>query len=123
MTAVKLDENIPDSVADILRTLGHDAALARDERLAGVNDDELLAAAKVEGRALVMLDTDFTDIRRHPPGDTPGIVVLRLHRHTLGLLRQSAMLLGDFLKREPIRGRLWILDESRLRIWPGAGPP
>ena len=122
MAAVKLDENVSDSVATILRKAGHDPALAREEQLAGTDDDHLLAVAKSEGRVLITLDLDFANIRRHPPTDTPGIVVLRLHRQTLGLIRQSATLRGNFLVREPIRGRLWVLDESRLRIWPGAGP-
>jgi hypothetical protein len=42
---VKLDENVPDSVGAILREAGHDVALARDEQLTGVPDDQLLTAA------------------------------------------------------------------------------
>ena len=39
MPAVKLDENVPDSVGTILRAAGHDVALARDQQLTGVADD------------------------------------------------------------------------------------
>jgi hypothetical protein len=41
--AVKLDENVPDSVGTILREAHHDVAVARDEQLAGVPDGHLLA--------------------------------------------------------------------------------
>lgn len=118
MAAVKLDENIPDSVAAILRPAGHDVALARDQQLAGANDDRVLTVAASEGRTLVTLDRDFTNILRHPPGDTAGIVVIRLHDQTLPRIRQVATALADRLLRESPKGRLWVLDESRLRIWP-----
>ena len=118
MAAVKLDENVPDSVGAILRQAGHDVALARDEQLAGVPDGRLLAAASAEGRVLVSLDRDFTNILQHPPEGTAGIVVIRLQKQTLPFMRRAAMTLGNWLSRESARGRLLVLDESRLRIWP-----
>ena len=123
MARVKLDENVADLVADILRQAEHDVALARDEELAGADDDRLLAAAVSEGRALVTFDLHFSDIRRHPPEATPGVVVLRLHDQTLGPVRLAATALAKLLVDEPLLGRLWILDEHRLRIWPGSGRP
>jgi hypothetical protein len=60
--AVKLDENVPDSVGAILRDAGHDVALARDQQLAGAADDHILAVATGEARVLVTLDRDFTNI-------------------------------------------------------------
>ena len=118
MAAVKLDENVPDSVGAILRQAGHHVALARDEQLAGVPDGRLLAAASAEGRVLVSLDRDFTNILQHPPEGTAGIVVIRLQKQTLPFMRRAAMTLGNWLSRESARGRLLVLDESRLRIWP-----
>jgi predicted nuclease of predicted toxin-antitoxin system len=115
---VKLDENVPDSVATTLRDAGHDVALARDEQLVGADDERVLSVATAEGRVLITLDLDFTDIRRHPPQATPGIVVFRLHAQTITAMRLAATACGALMQREPIAGRLWILDESRLRIWP-----
>lgn len=66
MAAVKLDENVPDSVATVLREAGHDVALARDQQLVGAVDERVLSVAASEGRVLVTLDRDFTDIRRRP---------------------------------------------------------
>jgi predicted nuclease of predicted toxin-antitoxin system len=118
LAAVKLDENIPDSVAEVLHSAGHEVLLARDEQLAGTVDDRLLEVASTEGRVLVTLDTGFADILRHPPIERPGIVVLRLHHQTFGLIQNAAIRLGILLGQEPVEGRLWVLDESRLRIWP-----
>lgn len=118
MAAVKLDENVPDSVAGILRAAGHEVALARDEQLAGANDDRVLTVAASEGRTLVTLDRDFTNILRHPPAATAGVVVIRLQGQTLRRIRQVAAVLAERLLQESAKGRLWVLDESRLRIWP-----
>lgn len=118
MALVKLDENVADVVADTLRQVGHDVALARDEQLAGADDDRLLAASVAERRALVTFDLHFSDIRRHPPEGTAGIVVLRLHEQTLEPVRRIATALASLLLTEQLLGRLWVLDEHRLRIWP-----
>lgn len=115
---LKLDENVPDLVAEILGAAGHDAALARDEALAGVEDEALLGAAILEARALVTFDLHFSDIRRHDPSDTPGIVVLRLRSQSLPPVRRTARALAELLSSEPLAGRLWILSDDRLRIWP-----
>ncbi|MGH6929867.1 MAG: DUF5615 family PIN-like protein [Dongiaceae bacterium] len=119
MTSLKLDENLPDVARELLQTAGHDAATAREEGLAGATDDALLTAAAREARVLVTLDLDFANVRRYDPANTAGIIVLRLHDQTLPMVRRAIVRLGDLLSREATTGRLWILDESRLRIWPG----
>jgi len=120
--SLKLDENIPDLVAEILGAAGHDAALARDEELAGVEDEALLGAAIAEARSLVTFDLHFSDIRRHDPSGTPGIVVSRLRSQSLPPVRRAALALADLLSSEPLTGRLWILSDDRLRIWPAESP-
>ena len=121
MAGVKLDENVADVVRDVLQAAGHDVALARDQQLAGV--EHLLVVAVSEGRALVTFDLHFSDIRRHPPTGNPGIVVLRLRDQSLDPVRRAATALAELLFDQPLRGRLWILDEQRLRIWPAEKSP
>jgi predicted nuclease of predicted toxin-antitoxin system len=116
--AVKLDENVPDSVGTTLREAGHDVAFARDQQLAGAPDDQLLTIAAREGRVLVSFDRGFANVIQHPPVATPGIVVIRLRDQTLPRVRQVAVTLGGLLANEPVQSPLWVLDESRLRIWP-----
>ncbi len=74
---IKLDENIPGSVAGVLRSRGHDVDTVLEESLGGRDDPTVLSAAIDEGRLLLTLDRGFGDVRAYPPGTHPGIIVLR----------------------------------------------
>ena len=76
----KLDENLPEDGVKILANAGHDTATALEEQLGGKHDSKIAYVCKIEQRALITLDTGFGDIRRYPPDEYPGIVVLRLAR-------------------------------------------
>jgi predicted nuclease of predicted toxin-antitoxin system len=112
----KLDENLPPSTAELLRGLGHDVTTVYDQGLQGHNDPELLTACQGEGKVLLSLDLDFSNILVYPPERYAGLIVLRLHepgpRAVLNLLRRVV----PHLATVPVAGRLWIADERRIRI-------
>jgi len=47
---IKLDENLPFSLAILLRSLGHDVHTAQDEGLTGHSDREIWEAAQKESK-------------------------------------------------------------------------
>jgi predicted nuclease of predicted toxin-antitoxin system len=112
----KIDENLPIEVAVALREAGHDAMNVVDQGLGGGADASVAEVCRREGRSLVTLDVDFANVQAYPPRDYPGLVVLRLQRqdkpHVLAVVAAVVPLLGE----ETLEGRLWIVDESRLRI-------
>ena len=112
----KIDENLHSDAATLLRRHGHDAVTVYEQRLRGGSDEEVIGVCRCEGRALVTLDLDFADIRTYPPTEYQGIVVLRLRDQS----RQSALSVLErvvpLLSAEPLAGRLWIADESQVRI-------
>ena len=118
MAAVKfkIDENLPEDVASLLREEGYDAVTVAAQELSGSNDATVAAACQREQRTLVTLDVGFADIRSYPPNEFSGLVVLRLKRqdraHVLDVLRRLAGLFA----REVVVGTLWIADEERVRI-------
>ena len=69
-----------------------------------------------EERALITLDTDFADIRVYPPEQFPGLIVQRLiwqdKPSILNVLRRITPVFSD----ETLEGRLWIVEEERIRI-------
>lgn len=56
---LKLDENIGNRGAELLRLAGHDVATVRDEKLVGTTDEHLYDVCATEKLALVTLDHDF----------------------------------------------------------------
>ena len=112
----KVDENLPVEIAQLIREAGHDVYTVHDQGLAGVSDQTLARVCQEEGRTLVTLDIHFADIRSYPPGDYPGLIVLRLARQDkLHVLEVMSRALKLFVP-EDIHARLWIIDEYKIRI-------
>jgi predicted nuclease of predicted toxin-antitoxin system len=129
----KTDENLPAEVADLPNQAGHDALRVDQQGLSGVADPGVAAVCLVEQRAINTLDTDFMDIRRYPPEDYAGIIVLRPHwqtvprilRLTRSLIRLLALILyqdgirTDIAPRKPRKGgqpQTWDLSQGTLRV-------
>ena len=112
----KIDENMPLAAAAILRQAGHDAETVFDEQLAGGNDQQLAQVCQREGRALVTLDLDFSDIREYPPAEYGGIVVLRPHVQERGPVLYLVEAMLRLLDDEELPGHLWIVERTRARI-------
>ncbi len=113
----KLDENLPEVLASLLAEAGHDVATVLQEELSGCDDRKLFELCQREGRALVTLDLDFANPLNFPPESAAGIIVLRPPRPLFSLLRS---VLGHVVKRietEELRGRLWIVEPTSLRIY------
>ena len=115
---IKVDQNLPREVADVLRSAGHDAVTVNDQQMAGAPDDQLAAVVRAERRGLITLDIDFADVRLFPPTLHAGLIVLRLQRqdkpHVLAVVGRLAQLLDG----QDLAGQLWIVDETRVRIRP-----
>ena len=59
----KIDGNLPVEVKDRLVAHGHDVHTVHEERLAGSQDSAIYQVSQMEGRIVVTLDLDFSDIR------------------------------------------------------------
>lgn len=115
---VKVDESLPREAADLFREAGHDAVTVGDERLEGTPDATVASLVRREGRVLVTLDLDFSDIRAYPPEHYAGLVVLRLdHQDKPHVLQVIGRLIPMF-GREEAKGHLWIVEEKQVRIRP-----
>ena len=116
MIRFKLDENLPPVIGDFLRESGHDVMTVYEQGLRSCADPVVLAACQSEGRTLLSFDLDFSNILQFPPERYAGLIVLRLHkpgpRATMSLVRR---LLPHF-DAVPVAGRLWIVDERRIRV-------
>jgi predicted nuclease of predicted toxin-antitoxin system len=114
---LKLDENLGRRARDELARGGHDVATVPDQSLTGATDEALIEACRDEGRGLVTLDLDFGNPLRFPPDRYSGIAVLRSPPQVsatalLALVRTLAAALA----KEPLSGRLWIVEIGRIRV-------
>jgi predicted nuclease of predicted toxin-antitoxin system len=112
----KIDENLPIDVAYRLQLEGHDAVTVGDQQLGGEADSILADVCKQEKRVMITLDLDFADIRTYPPGDYPGLIVLRLRRQDKPYVLSVFEQLLSALKHDSLENSLWIVDEQRIRI-------
>lgn len=111
----KIDENLPQDAAELLRSLGFDAATVQQENLSGAEDNVIADAIQGERRVLITLDLDFSDIRAYPPERYSGIIVLRPKAQDkfaiMALLRR---LLKALEMNQPDKA-LWIVEPDRIR--------
>jgi predicted nuclease of predicted toxin-antitoxin system len=115
VTTFKTDENLPVEAAALLKEHGLDAATVLEQTLGGHPDSDVAAACKSEGRALITLDVDFANIDAYPPAEYRGIVVLRLaHQDKAQVLRVLGSLVPHLVGVD-LSGRLWIVEETRIR--------
>jgi predicted nuclease of predicted toxin-antitoxin system len=73
---IKLDENLPHQLVQLLTDLGHDVDTVPAEHLAGRDDDVVWATAQTAGRFLVTQDLDFSDARKYAPGTHQGLLLV-----------------------------------------------
>jgi hypothetical protein len=71
------DANIPSGVVEFMRlTLGWDVLFVLEhDDLRRAPDIQHYRLARQLGRTLVTLDRDYTDDRRFPPEESPGVIV------------------------------------------------
>jgi predicted nuclease of predicted toxin-antitoxin system len=112
----KVDENLHEDVGEAPRARGHDAVTVHDQGMRGNPDARLAEVCRAEGRALVSLDLDFANIRDYPPGDYPGLIVLRVADQSRVYVARVFSGVLDLLDRETLAGCLWIVEEHRVRI-------
>ncbi len=112
----KLDENLHPELAGLLNEHGHDAITVWDQSLRGCSDPTIASVCRDEDRVLVTLDLDFADIRRYPPKEYPGLIVMRLTHQSRSHVRGVFQRLLPLIHRERLVRRLWIVEESRVRI-------
>jgi predicted nuclease of predicted toxin-antitoxin system len=113
---VKLDENIPVSLAEALALLGHDVHTVTEQGLTGRTDREIWKQCQFEDRLLITQDLDFSDARKFQPGSHAGIVLVRFQnpgRVTLFNLLSSIFRNHDI---EAWKGCFVVLSETKIRI-------
>lgn len=113
---IKLDENLPFGLANVLKGLGHDVHTAYEEGLAGHSDEEIWGATQKESRFLITQDLDFSDLRRFAPGSHQGILLVPLRTPNR---RNLSALVGELFQKENVSegaGCFVVATERKTRV-------
>jgi len=116
---LKLDENLGERGRVLLTAAGHDVSTVPLQRMESAPDAALLEACRREGRALVTLDLDFANPLDYRPSEYSGIAVLRLPKKITvdDLLQTIATFAKGLEQKNPLAGRLWIVEKGRIRLY------
>lgn len=99
-----------------LQSWGHDVVTTQEENLVGEADEVLLRQAVAQERVLVTNDLDFSNIRRYPPTEHRGIIVLKIRPRTLHEVHLVLKQLLENVAPEAIDQTLVIVDRNKYRV-------
>ena len=113
----KLDENLDPRLALLVQEGGHDVESVFSEGLSGSSDEVVYDVCLREARILITLDLDFSNPFRFPPAKSEGIIVVRPPHPTISQIRAILVAALPGLKRQTLRGKLWIVEPGRIRFY------
>jgi predicted nuclease of predicted toxin-antitoxin system len=113
---LKVDENLPDEIADLFNANGCDAVTVVDQGWRGLADNELWLRIQAEGRWLVTADKEFADLRRCLPGTHAGVILLRATQEGLDEYLFLAETLLKRVKLEENGGAVIVATDRGVRV-------
>ena len=113
---IKLDENLPLELVDLLTSYGHQVETVPSEQLAGHPDAEIFARTIEEGRLLITQDMDFSDRRKFKPGTHAGIALIRLRDPSRRRLVDRVRQILAIEKIDDWQGTFVVISDRKLRI-------
>ncbi len=112
----KVDENLPEEVAEFLVALGYSAHTVEEEGLGGASDPAVISAAEAEGRILLTLDKGITGQLRGSLPKHCGVVLFRPKSLGRGATLLFVTRHIETLIKLPIADRITVVTETGIRI-------
>lgn len=113
---IKLDENLPVRLVQLLAELGHDIDTVPQEGFMGRPDIEVWTATQAAERFLVTQDLDFSDIRHFAPGTHCGLLLVRLRAPGRDALVRRVQTLFQAEPVETWKRAFVVVTDHKLRV-------
>jgi len=112
----KLDENLPQELADDLVRLGHDTDTVVAEMLSGAEDAVVVRASRSAGGILLTLDKGIASLLRYPVEEHSGVVLFRPEALGRGEVLSFVRSRLSLILEMDLAGRLTVVGPKRIRI-------
>ena len=111
-----VDENIPSSFSNELKTTGYEVRHVTEVGLKATDDNEIVSFARKSGEIIITYDLDFSRIISLLSYDSPSLITLRV-----SVLNSESFLkiINEVLKscrRDLETGAMISVDDDRMRI-------
>lgn len=112
-----IDEDMPRSTANVLKTRGYEVFDVRDYGLRGKSDEEVFRFAQTENAVILTGDLGFGNLLRFPVGSHFGIVIAHFPNE-ISTSELNGQIIKEFdnLTETDFRGNLIILEPGKIRI-------
>ena len=112
-----IDEDMPRSTANVLKTRGYGVLDVRDCGLRGKSDEEVFKFAQREGAVILTGDLGFGNLLQFPIGSHCGIVIAHFPNETsTSELNSQIIKAFDNFDEIDFKGNLIILEPGKVRI-------
>ncbi len=113
---VKVDEDLPTAIAQLLRATWHDAVGVLEQGMGGWKDAEVWKAVQSEARFLVTADKGFGDIRIYPPGTHSGVLILRSDEDGIRPMVELIQQTLDSYTLDVLTGTITVVTPRGIRV-------
>jgi predicted nuclease of predicted toxin-antitoxin system len=114
---IKVDEDLPREVAQLLRDRRYECSTVLEQKLGGTKDPVLWHTIQQHGQFLITADKGFGDVRKYPPGSHGGVLLLRPTEDGIRpLLDLMSQVLARFPELRVLRGLLTVVSPQGLRV-------
>lgn len=112
-----IDEDMPRSTANVLKSKGYEALDVRDCGLRGKNDEEVFKFAQKEKAVILTGDLGFGNLLHFPVGSHSGIVIAHFPNEiSTEELNNQIIKAFDNLNEADFNGSLIIIEPGKIRI-------
>lgn len=116
MISFLLDENLPPSLAPLIRSLGHAARHVVETGHLNTSDLEILEFAEQSGEIVLTHDTDFGMLLALHKKKRPSVILFRLDQVNASILIELLEANLSVLEEALREGSIVIIQENGIRI-------
>ncbi len=113
---IKIDENLPASLALYFNNCGHDADTVYSEGLIGCKDTVLWENCKKNRQFLITQDLDFSDRRKFLPGTHEGILIVRFKDPGRIAVKRKLLAIFESQNISEWESCFVVITETKIRI-------